>query len=260
MNWVKNITDINNSICYASILPEEYYEWIYNSCTIRQGTVFNHYKFPIDKIADGSIIISASIPSNILKKSSRGLITIRPLQTHVSIEAGNITSKEEILNRYNDMKSNFNRGYNLFRQGLESRIFIIKSGKKKHNKLYKIVLSDHNSDYVLLEDYGEIAEIIKKIQVAQKLLRNKAQKKTGRAYEMSDFIKFNKLVDFIKYDIKNAGPKWQFVVKTAHIKPTGRHKEKWSDLYKSMSIKAQDTYNYINQIESLEWIKPYLLK
>lgn len=250
MSWFRyalNITTVYNDSYYTAIDPGEFYEWKLHGF-IPKERVFTKRLPPSDIFTRGLVIATARIPREFLDKSDFGYTTNRNINADIFVQAGQIQTPKELIDRYYRIRQNFNHSIEKIKDNSSTRSYFISDGT-----LYKIVQSNNQAKIL---NYGLIKDLLEKLSQVQKQLSKQSAQKKGRSYEMEDFLRFENAILFIKNDhIPVDSSKIDILLRISKIDPVSSYDASWEDCLLKTSQSAKQLKDLLDRYESLNWVK-----
>ncbi len=255
MNWLKKaltITTPESGSYYTAVDPMEFYEWRFTG-TIPEDTIFTKKLPRSDIFTEGLVIVSAVIPPESLHETGKfGYQLKNDIQVEAVLHAGQVQSPRETTERYIEIKKSFDERVKMFKKSCENRMYFFSSDKPSH--LYFITKSEGNK--VEMSNFGTTSELSKKLADVRSHLINTSMKRTGIAYEMEDFRRFENAMEFMSNpNIPVDYAKIETVVRIADLQPENTRTLNWDECYLEISPEARKTQSLIKKYESLTWLK-----
>lgn len=254
MSWLRNalnITTAYDDSYYTAVDPGDFYEWRFTQ-SIPKGTIFTKKLPPTEIFTKGFIIATARIPSGFLNKSDFGFETNNAVATEIMLQAGQVQSPMELIQRYYDIQQKFAVGLDRFKKASSSRMYFISD-----DDLYKIGSTDVNTVEAI--NYGKISEIIEQLKLVQNNLRTESLKKHGRSHEMERVRRFENAMTFIENNgITVDSSKIDLLLNMSKASAQNRTKLSWELCYTKLVPEGKQNMEMIKRYQSLGWVKATL--
>ncbi len=254
MSWFKKALTIALPLpgaYYTAIDPVEFYEWRFNQF-VPKGAMFTKKLPRSDIFTQGRVIVSATIPPESLEKKSFGYELKKDTESDVVLTAGQIASPVELILKYKNLKDNFYRTLDQFKQSYEARQYMVSIGDNPH--LYR--LASQQDGEVELENFGAIKEIKEKLQEARIALGKATSKKVGKAHELEKYRKFENamvLIESLQFPLD--APKTTLLLRSANIQPEQKRKMPWKQCYIELSEDASQLASRLSAFNELNWVQ-----
>lgn len=250
MSWIRKaltITTVHADSYYTSIDPGEFYEWRFRG-EIPKGKVFTKRLPPSSIFTDGMLIATARIPQDALDKREFGFETNQVVTADIMLQAGQIQSPHELINRYKRIQSEFASGVDRFKATAQVRSYFAADGN-----LYRI---SPDNDRVQLQHYGDIKEILNTLTEIRKSLSQTSMTKKGRAHEMEEFRRFENAMTFVQNDqVPVDSGKIDTLFRIAEINPSQTTVTSWPECYVRVSPDASTIKELLDRYDSLSWVQ-----
>lgn len=255
MSWFRKaltITTVYDDSFYTVIDPGEFYEWKFTG-VIPQGKIFTKRLPESSVFTDGYVIATARLPESELIKKAFGFETKRPIKSDIFIQAGQIQTSKELIDRYHDIRSQLNNGVEAFKNSISSRPYFV-----NNEHIYHVSSA---GDKAIIMNYGPVNKIAEQLSELRELLNQQSMRKKGRAFEMSDFRKFENAMTFLdNVNIPVDSLKIETILKSSNISPQNTREVVWSDCFLEISNDAKVMNEVLNRYESLSWVRAALGK
>lgn len=252
MSWFKRaltITTVHGDSYYTVVDPGEFYEWKFANI-IPKGKVFTKRLPPSDAFTDGMIIATARLPDSVLEKNNFGFKTNQDVDTEIFLQAGQIQSPIELLNRYHRIKENFKFSIEQFKKSCQVRPYFSSYDKN----FYRIVSGDSNGVKIL--NYGPVKVLMDKLSSVRKLLSKESIIKKGRAHELEYFRRFENAMTFMENgNIPLDAGKIDTLLNIAQIHPEQSHKLDWESCFIKVSSDAGGNKALLDRYKALSWVR-----
>lgn len=253
--WLRrayNISTNHPNRYFVAVDPGQFYEWQYKQ-QIPAGTIFTKKLPPSDIFTTGFIVASAIIPDDSISKKGNKYETSCPVQANINLEIGQIQTPKEFMSRLNDLNKKLSQSIGHVKQNYKNRDFVV----TQDNQVYQI--TGIYDESVRVANYGGLDEFISNLKDKKKDIEKEANTKKGRAYEMSDFIKFRDTINLLENTGFNTDSmRISFLVDTAQLEPINDFTISWKDCCAKFSKEGYDTINLINNYMSLSWVRDAL--
>lgn len=254
MSWFRkalSITTIHNDSYYTTVDPGEFYEWKFAN-TIPKGKVFTKRLPPSEAFTDGMIIATVRLPQDALEKREFGFETTRDIETDIFVQAGQIQSPTELMNRYYRIKKEFESSVDQFKKSCHVRPYFT---SHLDNKFCRIVSSPEETKVKVLS-YGPIKELLKKLAIVRQSLSKASATKKGRAHELEYFRRFENAMTFIENNnLPVDAGKIDTLLNIAQISPEQSNTMDWSACFIEVSPEAQANKKALDRYETLKWVR-----
>jgi len=252
MSWFRKSLMYNDSY-YTAITPEEYYEWKFTE-TIPKGTLLSR-DLPSSHIFNKGLVVvstASQVPDDCLVKSKKDMRLIKDTRAEILFNVGQILSPKELIDKHERLSDKFRANLHSFQLHLINKKYIT-GGSKKHN-LYR--LADHNDTSVSMASFGELTEVLERLAVVQVKLGDAANTKSGRAYEMADSMRFDKIMNLLRQrHMPTDSVSMDFLLRTANIKSTHTKDISWSDCFTEISPEALSLKDRLDGFRNLKWVQ-----
>jgi len=255
MSWFRKaltITTVYEDSFYTAIDPGEFYEWKFTGI-IPQGKIFTK-RLPESSIfTEGYVIATARLPESALVKSGFGFETKQPIKSDIFIQAGQIQTPKEIIDRYHKIRFQLDNGVEIFKNSISSRPYFV-----NNEHIYHVSSS---GDKARMTNYGPVKKISEQLSELRVLLNQQSLKKSGRAFEMSDFRRFENAMTFLdNVNVPVDSLKIETILKASNISPQNSKEVVWSDCFLEISNDARMMNEILKRYESLSWVRTALDK
>lgn len=248
LRYALNITTKRSNSYYTAIDPGEFYEWKFSGY-IPKGKIFTKGLPSSDIFTKGLIIATAKIPSSQLDQKEFGLETNCLVPADIVIQAGQIPSPQELLDRFIRAQTAFQYSVDEFKKSASIRSYF-----KTNNALYRITMD--NSGLPQLCYYGSIKDISDQLSVIRKSLSKDSLIKKGKSLEMEDFRRFENAMTFIQNDhLPIDTKKIDTLLRIAEIKPKTTSSSDWQNCLLVVSEDARKTFALLQRYQSLNWVR-----
>jgi hypothetical protein len=253
MNWIKQaFTNINISpnTYYCAITPVEFYEWRFNA-SVPAGVKLHSQMLRSDLLADNKIIASIQLPNFQRPKESIFKLE-KSVPASITLASGSLQSPKEIIAKFAQIGQDFERKLQFFKQNTETQRYFT-SGDSELN-LYRVAKS--TNDQVHLELLGKIKDIKKKFGQKFDQIGDQTSAKKGRAYELEQYRKYENYLMFIENSAMSIdGPKMDYLLTIAQIKPQQTRTIPWDQCFIEVSAEAKNLRAQIDLFNSMKWVK-----
>lgn len=254
MNWYKKaFTTVTNQpgAYYTVISPLEFYEWRFRQL-IPKGAQFTEKMPRSDAFTDGRVIAYVALPMDVLQKNGHILEIKQDTPGSVELTAGAITSPQEMLTKYQQMKSAFDHSMDGFRRSTETQKYFTSIDEEP--KLYRI--ADSSVATVELQVFGTVKEVKEKLAETQKRLQKESYHKKWRAHEMENFRRFENYMTVLQNPtVPIDAAKMEFLLSIAGLTPRQTRKIAWNECFLELSTEARQLNNQLAAYDSLSWVK-----
>lgn len=254
MSWFRtalSITTVYPDSYYTAVDIGEFYEWKFNGY-IPESKIFTKKLPPSDVFSNGMIIATARLDSNVLEPQPFGFKTKEKIHTDINIQAGQIQTPQEIINKYKDLTHKFAVSLSNFQQSIFVRPYFA-----NNEHLYRIGKAE--SGRAQFYSYGKIQDILDKLSAKKKSLSDASLKKSGRSHEMEDFRRFeNAMTTIGNQNLPINTSAIDTVLNISDIQPTETYEMSWNDCFTKVSAEAKSFQDLIHRFESLSWVKTAL--
>ncbi len=257
MSWLREAYTISTpdpDAHYVAVDPGEFYEWRYTGI-IPKGTIFTK-RLPRSEIfTEGLVIASAVIPPSSLKTKKHGVELTADVNVMPNLEVGQIQSPQELLAKYKDLNNKFSVAVKDFIKSAETRMYFVSLSKEPH--LYRLASSNETTAH--LENYGPLEDILSKLKTVRTALNQESLNRTGRAYEMEDFRRFENAMTVIEnknHPIDKATV--ETLISIAKLKPVNAKSSPWSECCVELSPGVREMKDLLGRYHSLRWIRDSL--
>lgn len=251
MSWFRKALSVTTRYpdsYYTVVDPGEFYEWKFKE-TIPKGKTFTTELPPSTSFADGMLIATARLPQEGLDKKGFGYETNQDLITDIHLQAGQIQSPKEILQKYKQVQSSFNDSVKRFKSASEVRSYF-----SSDDHLFRISSIDDTS--VSLLNFGKIKDLARSLALKRQLLNTESLSRKGRAYEMEEFRRFENAMTFVQNSqIPVDSSKIDLLLRTAKIEPEQTVKLGWTSCFVQLSPEARSSKKLLDRYESLSWVR-----
>ena len=256
MSWFRkalSITTAYDDSYYTAIDPGEFYEWRFKG-SIPKGKVFSKKLPPSEIFTRGMIIACVRLPEDVLNKGSFGFSTKHAVDTEIFLQAGQIQSPGELVQRYHRIKDQFYNSIQDFKKACRIRYYFT-SGKQK--ELFRISFA--SNDEPKLHTFGPMSEILKELASKQKQLSDETLSKQGRSYEMESFKRFKDAMMFASNpQIPLDSMKIDTLLISAGVESKSISSISWHDCYVKVVPEAEATKKLLDNYESMSWVRASL--
>lgn len=193
MSWFRKAFSISipdSNSYYCSLYPLDFYEWKYTG-SIPKGTFLTKHLPPSDTFIGGKII--ASVECDKIRPHKNGFELTESSPALVSVKIGRILSASEVLNKYKELKKNFDRGLQSFKHDFKTRLYAHSITDKPH--LFRF--SKQLDEMVTLKNFGPVEDLTKKFSETKAKLSRAAKTPVGRSYELEDLKKYDNAMAFV---------------------------------------------------------------
>lgn len=257
MNWFKkayNISTVEPNSYYVVVSPIQFYEWRFAG-VVPEGTKCSKLLPPSDIITYDQVIASIIAQPHQLNRQKTETTLGEDVKTSVVLKVGQLQNPTELLQRYHNLLSEFSKKFEGFKSTSITQQYII--SRQAEPRLYR--LTTEAEDSVKMEYFGAVKEISENIAELRTLLQNKAQVKSGRAYEMADFRKVENIYTYINnVGIPIDPTRFQLLIRESNVQPQRTRHLSWKECYLELTPEAQDMYDKINHFQSLKWVQAAL--
>jgi hypothetical protein len=252
MSWFRHVIESQDTDSYyATVSPEQFYELRFTQ-TIPKHTVVSK-RLPSSRIYnENGIMVSVAMPKNSLMKTKAGMKVREDTKSEVVLLAGAIISPKELIEKYKRLTKSFESGLDSFKRKSNINDFLPQVSNK--SMVYKIGSFDDNE--VELLNFGEVDEVYEKLSIAQINISSSSKIRTGRAYEMSDAMKFEDIMSTARQNnVPFDTTKFQFLVQKAGLKPNNNKKISWCECYMEICPDAKALHERISKFNDLQWVR-----
>jgi hypothetical protein len=234
---------------YVAIDPVLFYEYKFAN-KIPKGSLLSKQMPPIS-VLDNQVIASVNIHPSMVKVSNKGYETSEDTECELSFVVGQAQSPMDILDKYNSEKKLLTDKFDEFKQAAMINKFVISSGEVP--RLYEIKQSRGQEVYV--KDFGTIKDVLSQFKISSLKLQKDSLRKKGRAYELTNATKMNKVFSMMTNKMPIDSSEMDFMITVSEIQPVHEKILPWSDLFYSVDLPAKAIYEKMAKFESLQWVK-----
>lgn len=235
---------------YTVVDAVDFFQWKYAN-SIPQGVTFTKNPPQLDALTGHQIIASAEIPPQSLVVSQLGYKTAGDVPTEVNFHFGTVRSPADILAKYNRIKDELSRKAKSLRQSVFIHKYLISSEEKP--SLYKVISG--NDHEVTLDDFGPFEQILDRLIKRQASLNKESKAKKGRAYELSETTRYNKIMSVMASKTPVDSSKLEFVLKYIDLPSMGTRKLSWLELLAKTDPNAGMQLGGLKKFEEVPWVK-----
>ncbi len=254
MSWLRrafSITVPDLGSYYSVLTPEKFYEWKYTQIAPK-GSIFTDHLPPSDIITEGKIIVSAFVDEDKLKKEADVLKLKEDSPVDVVLRVGYMPSPQELLHKYKESQKSFQRGLNWFKEDMQIRLYT--DSHTKHPHLFRI--SHWTKDEVTFHNFGRVKDLIEQFSEFKESLSQDAMDKTGRAYEMEEFRRYENAMTFVNNSHLHIDAlKMDRLIESSGIKSTQTKTLPWKECYLELSHGAKILEEQIGRFGSNTWVQ-----
>lgn len=259
MSWLRTaffISTPDPQAYYTVLDPVEFYEWRFTK-RAPKGQAFTHKLPPSDIFTEGKVIASATVTESSLKPSASGYVLTEDSPVDVRIRVGQMSSPQELLDRYHEMTRTLDRGMDAFKKNLLTRLYI--DSKTDNPHLFRI--SHYTDEDVTMHNFGPIKDLIEKFSLVRQSLIEKSMDKTGRAHEMEEFRRYENAMTFTNNSHLHVdSSKLDRLIETSGVKALRTRTLSWVECYLDTSPEARQLDSRIKHYEDQTWVKSVLAR
>lgn len=253
MNWLKEAYKPKPSqpgLYYTTVDATDFYQWQHDGI-IPKGVPFTKSSPPLSSVTNHQIVAAAELPANALVLVDNGYRTEREVPTNPQFYFGSITTPSDLIQKYNRARARLDsQVHNLKQSSLISK-YVISS--EETPRLYKVISGDDEN--VTMDDYGSFSEVLEKIIEKQGSLNRESGIKKGRAYELSDSIRFSKIVTTMSNKVPIDSSKMEFVLKHVALKSNGQKTISWLELLKRTDPNSRILADQLHKFDQVQWVR-----
>ena len=259
MSWFRTALSISTPTpgsYYTVLEPVEFHEWRYTQ-TAPKGSLFTVKLPPSDIFTEGKIIASATVQEKNLHAKSGGYVLKEDSPVDVVLRVGQMPSPRELLDKYKQIRTNFDRGLDRFKEDLPTRLYI--DSQTEHPHLYRVAYWDDKT--ITLHNFGSIKELITQFAQIREALAEDVMDKTGRAHEMEEFRRYENAMTFVNNSHLHVdSSKMDRLIETSGIESVQKKTLPWRECYLELSHGARILDERIARFSSRKWVQAALSK
>ena len=238
---------------YCALDPIEFYEWRYTFAP--KGAKLTTQLPPSDIFTEGKVIASVQIDETKIKPQKGAFVLTEDTPVSASIKVGYMPSPAELLDKHKELKKTFARGVDSFKENLQTRIYIDSQTDRPH--LFRLYKFDNAT--ATLHNFGPIDELVEKFSKVREVLSKEILDKTGRAFEMEKFKRYDSALLFANNSHLHVdASKMDRLVETAQLKSKQTITVPWKECYIDLSHGAKILNKQIEKYESMKWVQDAL--
>lgn len=259
MSWFRKALSISTpepGSYYTVLDPIEFHEWRYSG-TAPKGALFTLGLPPSDIFTEGKIIAEALLSDEKLEKKAHGWRLKEDSPVQVVLRIGCMPSPQDLIDKYKNIKSRFDRGIKSFKEDLAIRLYINSQTEKPH--LFRVAHWDDKS--VTLHNFGSVKDLIEAFAEIREVLSLEALDKTGRAYEMEEFRRYENAMTFANNSHLHVdASKLDRLLETSGVKSFQTKTITWKECFLEASLGAQLLDKELSEFSSKKWIRAALAR
>lgn len=225
-----------------------FYEYKYKS-RIPNGTTL--YKMPPPaQHSHSKMLASINLQPNVIKYTKQGYKLTQDITSEVTFESGQASSPKDLIRENDNRQHKLDQEIHSFKEASMIHKYIITKTDYPH--LYAI--KESKTDNVMVDDFGKIDDIIETIRIRQQYIFTDSYRKKGRAYELTDITKLNKITTRLRNMIPIGSSEMDFIVQLLKLEPEKEKVISWKHLFFAVTPKAEEEQKSIDNFNSLEWV------
>lgn len=257
MSWLRTAFNIcmQDAQAYYTVLdPIEFYEWRFVN-NAPKGHVFTHKLPPSDVFTEGKVIASAIVTESSLKPSKSGYVLKEDSPVDVKIRVGRMPSPQELMDRYHELRRTRDRSMEAFKENLLTRLYV--DSKTDNPHLFRI--SHYTDEDVTMHNFGSIKDLTEQFALVREALIEESMDKTGRAYEMEEFRRYENAMVFTNNSHLHVdSSKLDRLIETSGVKALQTRTLPWTECFLDISPGARQLDERIKYYEDQTWVKSIL--
>lgn len=259
MSWLRtafSISSPNTQAYYTTLDPIEFYEWRFTH-KAPKGHMFTRQLPPSDIFTEGKVIVSAVVVESSLKTNKSSYVLKEDSPVDVSIVVGQMSSPQELIDRYYEIKKTRDRGLIAFKEDLVTRLYVDSQTDDPH--LFR--MAHYTDENVTMHNFGSIKDLNEQFALVREALQKESTSKTGRAFETEEFRRYENAMVFTNNSHLHVdSSKLDRLIETSGVRALRTRTLSWEELYLDTSPGARHLNERIKHYEDQTWIKSVLAR